>query len=466
MQTQRQVICVSAGMLKPKKSDNVVSRSNMYLNYGLLGLASVLSEKDWIPTVVHGHFEDPSLFIDQIFNANLLPTEAPLLLSIPSSFALEWTRKFCKILKDRWPEQLIIIGGRWVTANDAAWLRSQVPDVDLVVFGTAESTIHDLMFPTRWKFTPGTELCATESISSASPALNYRLLKDHREFTPSFEVSRGCGRGCNFCAEATAKLSPMKPASSLVKEIGDAIEVYGTSDIRAYFEASLFQPSSTWIQDFESALKSAGIVMRWRTETRMDNITPAQIGALARTGLAVLDLGLETASPRQILAMEKSTNPIAYLRKAGQVLEACKLHGVWAKVNILIYPGETIETLSETIAWLEEHRANIRGVSVGTTIVFRFNESSAEYLKSLASLGATPVIQDALDLHGYAHLHISQTMTHAEAQSYAQSISKSFMSERDYFDLKSFSYLPRSLTFEEFVESAKDLLDSDLSYRR
>lgn len=466
MSNKQTVLCISAGMLKPKKTDNRVTRSNMYLNYGLLGLASVLETRGWEPRVIHGHFEDPERFVEQLIESGRLPTSTPLLLSIPSSFALEWTRVFCATVKSRLPEQSIIVGGRWVTANDASWFRSRIPNVDLVVFGTAESTVHDLMHKSRWPFTPGTERCPAEAPTSASPTLNYRLLEGFLEFTPSFEVSRGCGRGCNFCAEAKARLSAMKQAASLVSEIRDAMEVYGTSDIRAYFEASLFQPSSVWIQEFGAALETADITLRWRTETRMDNITPAQIGALARTGLAVLDLGLETASPRQIRAMGKSTHPATYLRKASEVLQACTLHGVWAKVNILIYPGETEETLAETVAWMEQHRAHIKGVSVGTTIVFRFNDSSADYLASLKVQGAYPVSTEGLDRHGYTHLHISPTMSYSKAQSLAQSISKRFMSERDYFDLKSFSYLPRSLSFEEFAAATADVPDAELSYRR
>lgn len=438
----------------------------MYLNYGLLGLASVLEQRGWEPTVFHGHFDNPLVFLERLKVLGRLPTSHPMLLSIPSSFALPWARQFCAEVKALWPKQPIIVGGRWVTGDDAAWLRSKVPNIDLVVFGTAEDTIDRLMHSSLWPLTPGTEYATTLAPSSRAPILNYRLLDGYKEFTPSFEVSRGCGRGCNFCAEATAPLSAMKQPIDLVDEIGDAIRVYGSSDIRAYLESSFFQPSSPWISSFGTALDLAEIKIKWRTETRVDNITPAQIRALSGTGLRVLDLGLETASHRQIIAMEKSSKPEVYLRKASAVLEACAENGVWAKVNVLLYPGETEETLAETTDWLESHRNYIKGVSVGPTIVFRYGQSGEAYLKSLVKLGARPVAQDNLDLYGYTHLDLSPSMPYAKAVTLAQTVSKSFMTERDYFDLKAFSYLPRSLTYEQFAAQTRDIPDTQLSYRR
>jgi len=43
-------------------------------------------------------------------------------------------------------------------------------------------------------------------------------------------------------------------------------------------------------------------------------MTPETVAALAQAGLKVIDLGLETASPSQILAMGKSRDPDRYLK--------------------------------------------------------------------------------------------------------------------------------------------------------
>jgi hypothetical protein len=435
------------------------------LNYGLLGLASVLKSRGWNPTVLHGRYLDPRLFVEEQARMGRLPTSTPMLLSIPSSLALSWSRKFCDEVKNRWPQQQIIVGGRWVTAEDANWLRMQLPTIDLVVFGTAEDIIEDLLFPARWPSIPNTEFQPTVDSISCSPGLNYRLLDQYENFVPSFEVSRGCGRGCNYCAEAKAPLSGMKDANDLVAEIVDAYTVYGASSMRAYLEASLFCPSTQWIEQFAKALDARAISIEWRTETRVDSITAKQIGLLAKTGLKVLDLGLETASHAQIVSMGKSTNPTAYLRRAAEVLEACAAHGVWVKLNVLLYPGESYATFQETATWLERHRAWIKGLSVGPTIVFRYGESSAAYLRELSQKGARPVSDADLDFSGYTHLHLSDDFSNEVAMAESRKLSQSFMTARDYFDLKSFGYLPRSMSYEDFLCLARLTPDKSKSFR-
>lgn len=75
-------------MLAPKKIDNPVARRHMYLNYGLLGLASILEKHGYEPFVTHGRFEDPTSFVRRLNNLGLIAKDIPVLFSLPSSFAI------------------------------------------------------------------------------------------------------------------------------------------------------------------------------------------------------------------------------------------------------------------------------------------------------------------------------------------------------------------------------------------
>ena len=56
-----EIICISAGMLMPKKGNETFRKQQRYLNYGLLSLASLLRENS---SVFHGDFSDPLEFLD------------------------------------------------------------------------------------------------------------------------------------------------------------------------------------------------------------------------------------------------------------------------------------------------------------------------------------------------------------------------------------------------------------------
>jgi hypothetical protein len=443
------IICLSAGMLDPKKNNNPIARLHLYLNYGLLGLATILSKSGHLPLVIHGRFESPENVVLRLVTEQLLPSPYPLLLSIPSSFALPWARRAVLAIRAAAPQTRIVVGGRWVVADDEAWIRNQLPSVDHFVPGLAENLIESIVVDQRGN-APRPLLRTVSRQPTLIPELDYALLDRWQDFQPSIEVSRGCGMHCTFCAEAEEPLGDIKAPRILAEEFVNLARFYNSIDIHPYLEASLFRPTTSWIQDFRETLHASDVALRWRTETRVDAISPRQIEHLARTGLRVLDLGLESASPRQLLAMKKTANPDVYLRRASELLRACDSANVWAKVNVLLHPGETTESINQTVTWLEAHRPYIKGLSVGPTILFRYGSATESLLREFKHLGASEAEPGALETLGFAHLHLSTEIPHDVAIEVSHDISRSFMSARDYYDLKSFSYLPRSFTWNDF----------------
>lgn len=439
------VVCISAGMLEPKKLRNPAATAHMYLNYGLLGLASRLEEVGYKPIVVHGHFEAPATFVERLYTRGLLPTRNPVLVSVASSYALAWTRQATRLIRERSPDARIVVGGRWVVADDRAWIAAQLPDANEFVEGLADEKITQIVGGLARRKRVG-----SSRTRSGGPALNYELLDGWQDFQPSLEVSRGCGMGCSFCAEAREPLGDMKPAQDLAHEFATIAERYSHANVHPYLESSFFRPSTEWVREFGLALDELDIRLDWRTETRADALSPALIRALAGTGLRVLDIGLESASERQLLAMKKSEKPGTYLRRASRLLKACEAAGVWAKVNLLLHPGETEETVQETVSWLDTHRTAIKGVSVGPTILFRFGTATHEILREFEELGASEAFPGALDRDGYSHLNLSSGIDHQRAIELSSQLSANFMKPRDYFDLKSFSYLRRSVTWNQY----------------
>jgi len=459
---------ISAGMLRPKKADNILARLHLYLNYGLLGLVSILSDKGFDVRLVHGRFIPPAEFVNYLNQKKWLDTDYPLFLSIPSNYAIGWSKEFCRLVKEQKPELKIVVGGRWVVGTDGRWIKALIPEIDLVVYGTAERRIKHLLYPNEWQdlsFVSSTSISIAEEPLDCLPNLNYSLLDNFEEYQPSIEVSRGCGMGCSFCAERDISLSKFEEPSRVISKIIECCEKYRQNNIRPYFEASLFRPTYKWAKEFEVLYRSLQLTVQWRCESRVDALSPFTLHTLASAGLKVIDLGLESASFRQLVAMNKTTNPEAYLKRASTFLKECKKAGVWVKVNVLLYPGETYDSIKETLDWLSAHQECIKGVSVGPLVVYRYDAGANSYLNSLRILGACAVDPDSLEREGIAKLHLSREIDCETAEVLSTRICQQFMSERDYFDLKGFSYLPRTYSFTEFLQTVSFLNPSNIPFK-
>lgn len=438
-----QVICISAGQLSTKKANNRLNRRNQYLNYGLLSLASVLNRSGLAPIVIHGHFSAPSETLKTALTYGLAESSLPVLLSIPSFYAVAWARVFMAEAKALLPSLRFIVGGRWVIGNRPDLLKRMLPEADLVIPGLAEDRIVELCNGTK-------VLHASEAPKELSKGscLDYSLLHHRHLYQPSIEIARGCGMGCSFCQEKDEKLQPLKAPGVLVEELKSTLLADDLIEMTPYFETSMFVPNKRWADGLGTALDQAGMVLRWRTEGRVDSIKPELIAALAVSGLSVLDLGLESASPTQLLRMQKTRDPEKYLERASRLLLACAENKVKVKVNILLFAGENDDTITQTLDWLEKHRDCIYGVSASPVIVFGWPNEADAYLRTLAQFGAT---RDHSPCSGVTHINLSERVNYEDSLALARLISSRFMRAGRYYKLKSFSYFPRTYGFNDFL---------------
>ena len=461
------LIFVSAGLLQPKKKFNISTASkHNYLNYGLLGIATVAKKETGIQTLVfHGGYNSPESIIQEI--SKYLDKDFPIFLSLPSFQSIEWAARFYETLKRFYPSQRVIVGGRWVCDGNGKWVEERLKNIDLIVFGTAEQRISKLVFPINWPTIHGTSATVADY---REPPFNdhiwydYKILKDYITFQPSIEVSRGCGMGCSFCVEANSPSTNLMPPLQVITAIKNINSIYRANDLNLYLEASFFSPNLRWASKFAEEYHKEGIKNRWRAETRVDSMDYNVLKCLANAGLTILDVGLESASPVQLTRMKKSKNPNDYLNKASRLLQNCKTLGIATKVNYLMYPGETINSYHETRNWLISHRSCITGMSCGPLIVYGPNESAHRYLISLGSYGATPVDIDSLAYNGYTAINISQEIDENAANELCLNLSRELMNDKEYFFLKSFSYFSRGFDYKEFRKIINTNAAEDFSF--
>lgn len=289
--------------------------------------------------------------------------------------------------------------------------------------------------------------------------LNYKKLADVNAFVPSFEGSRGCGAGCRFCAEASVKLTHLKPPSILCTELLQYFTNVPNGVRRFYLEASSFSPRIDWIQLFGAERQKCGLDdVDWRTEARVDMFSQRSIEALARAGLRVLDLGMESASPRQLVRMGKTQNPAKYLERCGRLIRTASDNGIMAKLNILLFPGETKDTIAETTEWLENNRPYFAGVSVYPTLYYGLLPLYDPILELYKSLGAS--LSNASPATGIHHINLSNAIPYPDSELVARQLARRFMTDAQYFALKSFSYFDPRYSADQFKADIR-LSDSE-----
>ncbi|WP_421276799.1 B12-binding domain-containing radical SAM protein [Aeromonas veronii] len=437
---------ISAGQKDVKKSPNIINKKNLYLNYGLLGLASIAKRSGFNPILLHGNFSSPDDFLNECITLGIGYTKKPVFISMPSFYALSWLKEFTEKLKSKFPSTHIILGGRWVIDGQSELLHNELPVVSSIIDGLGEKAIIEI-------------LNINESQPSY-PCLDYTVLHRRHLYQAAIEVSRGCGQGCSFCQERNEKLLAPKDPKIIIDEAKNILPHDNLNKMNIYFEASLFQPNAAWTKKLIEQQNNNSCFFDWRAESRVDKFRTEIIPLLAKSGLKVLDLGLESASPVQLERMGKTSRPEEYLGRASDLLYALNESGIHVKINILLFAGENKFTIRETYNWLEAHKKLIKGVSVGPVIAFGWDDNKRDFIKRLSSFGA-----DALPTKqiGITHLNLSKEITYHDSLRISKEISKSFMTADDYYYLKSFSYFPRDYTYIDFMNDV-DQENDDYSF--
>lgn len=448
------VLAIAAGLISPKKDFKIISKRNQYLNYSLLGLATILSENYKI-IVYQGDFWQPDQFVKLLCeNFNLNNLRYPILLSIPSYYALPWCKKVCSILKKEYNVK-IVAGGKWVVGSDINWLKRKIPEIDTVVSGDGDYIIESVI--------KGKKEFSINKPPTVFKKLDYSLLYNNIKYQPSIEISRGCGRGCKFCAEAGIPKSEEISPLQFYNQIQDIENVYKSRDFNLYLQSSTFTFNNNFVDSLKTIFTKLGYTVKWRCTSRIDTVPIKKLQYLSECGLKVLDLGLESASPSQLLRMGKTKNPQKYLEQAEKILIECSKYNIFVKINILLYSGETFESINETMKWIEKNKALIKGISANSQIIYGYDNTIMEVLRNN---GSSFTDHFSLEKDGYSYINLSKEIDYNLAKEICLEISRIAMSDIDYFDLKKYGYFARNYTFEDYKEDIAKLDPLILPFRK
>jgi radical SAM superfamily enzyme YgiQ (UPF0313 family) len=435
-------IFISCGQ-KQKKLTNKLSTRNLYLNYGLLAVASTFKKDGYDVVVYQADYKSPVDFYNFLNNSEDLVAANNLFLSIYTYYTLEWTIEFCRIISDAYPHIKLIAGGKWVitSVDEIPKLKSLIPSISVFVLGNFSYSPSDFIGVTQSSIISlYNEQLKTNETTTGFLYIN--TLYNFSDYTPSIEISHGCGMGCDFCVDKNLKRTKDKSPASIMSEIDRLEQLYDCNDFRIYYEVPHFKPTLEWCHFHNKTYSRGSKKYLWRCQTRVDTLDEQKLSLLYQSGLRVLDLGLESASPTQLLKMKKTKNPEKYLKTAEKLLINCKNTGIWCKTNIMLYQNENYRTLQETTDWIISYKSFIKGVSAYPFITYGLDIHSPS--------GSPLCIKQAA---------LSSDFSFVEAERETINISR-IMSFKDYFDLKSFGYFPRSYSFNNFLTDLESIKDN------
>ena len=162
-------------------------------------------------------------------------------------------------------------------------------------------------------------------------------------------ASRGCSHACTFCSQdKVVKRFRKRRISKVVDELDHHVRRHG---FRSFgFNDSYFPWDHDTGLEFAERVRSHDWHQdtRWVTETRVDRIDDALMGALARSGLHAIFYGLETGNARMLDSLGKGTT----LEQGREAVRIARRHGVLVIGFFMIgMPGETRDSIEDTLRY-------------------------------------------------------------------------------------------------------------------
>jgi hypothetical protein len=238
----------------------------------------------------------------------------------------------------------------------------------------------------------------------------------------------------------------------LADEIALSCDAYERRDLKLYLEAPFAHLPLKYLTALHSALHERAAAVTWRMETRVDTIRPCDAECLYAGGCRVVDLGLESASPQILLSMGKTSNTQTYLDRAAATIRALSEHGIFPKINVLFYPGETWASLSDTYDFLNNNRPFIGAISAGPCFLYPGVRDRQDLCRRLDAAGGSLIEDDPIwNERRLIPMNLSADISFSVACDLALSWEREFQTAERYFYQRQYGYFAPGATMEQFL---------------
>ncbi len=279
--------------------------------------------------------------------------------------ALETAREIKKIL----PETPIALGGPHITAS---WENAlSYSEFDLGILGEGEASLLELVETLEGSeslekvgglvYKRDGRLTVNQSRNHISdiddiPFPAYDLIPDLSVYNPppsnykrlpvaNIITSRGCPNQCTFCGhQVFGRTLRQRSASNIVDEIEMLYKQHHVREIAFVDDTFTIKPER--IIDLFDLLDSKGIRIPWTCMSRVNTVDFEILKYMRDHGCWHISFGIESGNEEILRLIKKNIS----LEQASKVADWCYQLGIKSKGFFIIgHPGETIETIDQTI---------------------------------------------------------------------------------------------------------------------
>lgn len=352
-----------------------------------LAYATALLKKNGIETkLVDGIAERIS---DDAFLARVKDFAPDLVLYEISSASLTVDLKIIAATRALLPKARIVVAGPHFGISEASFL-DQHPDIDVALVGEYEfnllSLVNCLKSGGDVSGVPG--IIFRDASGRAVKSARTFMQKDLDAFpwparedlpmmnywdnpggipTPSLQIiaSRGCPFQCIFCTWPQLMYGGntyrTRSPKDVVDEIESCMKTYGFKSF--YFDDDTFNVGKPRILELAREIKDRGLNLPWAIMARADQMDREMLVALRQAGLAGLKYGVESGSQDLLKSACKGLD----LEKVKDTVRITRELGIRYHLTFMIgLPGETWDTVNQTIALMKELDPDSMQLSIAT----------------------------------------------------------------------------------------------------
>lgn len=173
--------------------------------------------------------------------------------------------------------------------------------------------------------------------------------------------SRGCYNNCSYCYNFWGNDVRYRDEISIVDEM-EVLEYAGAKGF--FFIDSTFTQNKEWVYKICKEIRRRGLGIKWSAETRTDCVDAELLEEMKKANCMALWFGVESYCDRILNNVKKNNDCMASIK----TLNLCRKVDIKPQQFIMIgAPGETIDSLNETLSFLINNDVTITESVMVTT---------------------------------------------------------------------------------------------------